>query len=212
MTTATIPSTNHDPASDPWIIRLRSRDTQERDEAISELRNNLVRGLSRSFSQRYTAGLQAEDVAQEALIRILKSLDQFSGRSRFTTWAMTVAIRLGISEMRRKRYQDVSLDAYQSEAVSVTLVAPDDSLSTQQRLDQQTMVEKLQQLIESSLTPKQRGAIQASLDGVPVEVIAEKTGANRNSIYKLVHDARVKLRRALEEAGISATDFADTFA
>ena len=52
----------------------------------------------------------AEDVAQEALLRILDSPQSFAGRSRFTTWAMAIAVRVGISELRRKRFQDVSLE------------------------------------------------------------------------------------------------------
>ena len=63
---------------------------------------------------RYGTGLQAEDVVQDALLKILNSLDQFEGRSRFTTWAMTIAMRVGLSELRRKHYADVSLDSMKS--------------------------------------------------------------------------------------------------
>ena len=92
---------------DDWVERLRSPG-RIRDATLEELRRILVRGLGRSFSARGGEAF-AEDVAQEALLRILDSLDSFAGRSRFTTWAMTIAVRLGISELRRKRFQDVSL-------------------------------------------------------------------------------------------------------
>ena len=79
-------------------------------------------------------------------------------------------------------------------------------------LDRKSMVGKLQKLIDETLSEKQRFAIRASLAGLPVEVIAEKTGSNRNSVYKLVHDARTKLRSGLEASGVSVDVLATLFA
>ena len=50
------------------------------------------------------------------------------------------------------------------------------------------------------------------LNGMPVEVFAEKTGSNRNAVYKLIHDARVKLRQGFEQAGYKAEDVSSVFA
>ena len=198
--------------SDRWVERLRSEEADVRDAALAELRSILLRGLSSPMQQRYRGALQPEDVVQEALMKILDSLDKFEGRSKFTTWAMTLAIRVGISEMRRKHYQDVSLESFQSADATRVDIAIDESIEVERQLDQKAMVEKLQQVIDTELTEKQRAAIRASLDGMPVEVIAEKFGSNRNSVYKLVHDARLKLRQGLENAGIAADDFAAVFA
>ena len=196
-------------ANDPWVVRLKG--DQTRDAALNELREYLIRGLSRSMSTRYGGGYSAEDVVQEALVKIVASLDQFAGKSRFTTWAMTVATRIGISEMRRKHYKDVSIESFASEGSSFEVAAVDDvTVSTE--LDRESMIGKLQALIDESLSEKQRFAIRASLAGLPVEVIAEKSGSNRNSVYKLVHDARIKLRSGLEAAGISADVLATAFA
>ncbi|MCL4825239.1 MAG: hypothetical protein KJZ57_13575, partial [Anaerolineales bacterium] len=51
-----------------------------------------------------------EEVTQEALLRILDRLHTFEGRSQFTTWAHKIAIRIALSELRRKRWRDSSLD------------------------------------------------------------------------------------------------------
>ncbi|MEM8671238.1 MAG: RNA polymerase sigma factor [Planctomycetota bacterium] len=198
--------------SDPWVRRLQSTESDIRDAALAELRSILIRGLTKPMSQRYGGSLQAEDVVQEALMKIRDSLHQFAGRSKFTTWAMTVATRVGISEMRRKHYQDVSIEAFQNDDATRIEIAVDESVDAERKIDRQIMIDKLQKMIDSVLTEKQRFAIRASLEGLPMEVIAEKCGSNRNSIYKLVHDAKVKLRRAFEQAGIAADDFAATFA
>ena len=196
---------------DRWVERLKG-EPDVREAALLELRGILLRGLTQSMSVRYGGGYQAEDVVQEALIKILNSLDQFGGRSKFTTWAMTVATRIGISEMRRKHYQDVSIEAFQGDDSAKIEIAVDDNDSSEDKVDRIAMVQKLQELINETLTEKQRFAVRATLEGLPVEVIAEKSGSNRNSVYKLVHDARMKLKSSLESAGINADELATTFA
>lgn len=199
-----------DAPADPWVGRLRGQPAV-RDAAITELRDILIRGLSGPMAMRYGGGLQPEDVVQDALIKILDSLDQFAGRCRFTTWAMTIATRIGISEMRRKHYQDVSIESFQTDDNTPVEIAVDDSIDVAAGVDRTAMVRCLQSLIEG-LSPKQQFAIRGQLAGLPVEIIAQKSGSNRNSVYKLVHDARVKLKSGLEAAGLSAEDFAQTFA
>ncbi len=85
-----------------------------------------MRGVSKSLSGRYGKPLSIEDIVQDALIKILGSLDQFHGKSEFKTWAMAIAIRVGISQLRRKYHADQSLDVFSSEEHgSFELIATD---------------------------------------------------------------------------------------
>jgi RNA polymerase sigma factor (sigma-70 family) len=190
---------------DDWVARLRSP-ADVRDAALAELRQILVRGLRRSFAGREGGAGFVEDVVQEALLRILGSLDSFAGRSRFTTWAMTIAVRVGISELRHKRFRDVSLQQITGgEALNIDpAVDLGESLERQER--RTWILETLKQLVEHTLTEKQRTVVQADLGGMPIEEIARRLGTNRNAVYKMFHDARQKLRRGFEAAGISAAD------
>jgi len=194
---------NEDQHADEWVERLTSAGAQ-REQAIAELHALLVRGLRKSLSGRYGGRLPVEDVAQEAVLKVLASLETFAGRSRFTTWAMTIAIRLGISQARRKHFRDVSLDAIGTgEGLKIPVAdepAPDEGL------DHQQLLQTLRELIETRLTDKQREATQALLHGLPVEEIARRTGSNRNAVYKLVHDARLRLKEGFAQAGIQADD------
>ena len=79
-------------------------------------------------------------------------------------------------------------------------------------MDQQSILSKLQELIEELLTDKQRLAIRGLLEGLPVEEIASRTDSNRNAVYKLVHDARSKLRQGFEQSGIAVEDINAIFA
>ncbi|MCG8652836.1 MAG: RNA polymerase sigma factor, partial [Pirellulales bacterium] len=172
----------------------------------------LVRGLSKSLSGNLGGGLQAEDIVQEAIIKILDSLDSFEGRSKFTTWAMTIATRLGISELRRKRYGDVSMESLQRENDLTFDVVADSVAGDSDQLDRQKLLDKLNGLIETELTEKQRLAMKAILAGLPIEEISRRLDSNRNAVYKLVHDARMRLRKGFEQSGIMAEDVAAIFA
>jgi RNA polymerase sigma factor (sigma-70 family) len=190
---------------DDWVDRLRSAG-QVRDAAIEELRRTLVRGLVHALGPRGGGEAFAEDVAQEAILRILDSLESFAGRSRFTTWAMTIAVRIGISELRRKRFQDVSLE--QITAGESLIVDPArDVAGSSEKLERRAIIlELLKRLVEQNLTQKQRTVVQADLGGMPIEEIARRLGTNRNAVYKMFHDARAKLKAGFAAAGISAED------
>ncbi len=195
--------------SDDWVERLKS-DGDTRNEALEELRDILLRGLSAASRNRYDSKLQVEDVVQDALIKILEKVDTFEGRSKFTTWALTIAMRMAISEMRRKHFKDVSIEALTTDSLRFDVPAEHEEAHGQDE-EKAVILRKLHDLIEADLTPRQREAVHSLLHGMPVEVFAEKTGSNRNAVYKLIHDARVKLRRGLETAGFLAEDVNSVF-
>ncbi len=189
---------------DQWVKRLKSDDATERDTAISELRGILLRALGQTLTERYGSQLQTEDIVQDAVVKILDSIDRFAGRSRFTTWAISIATRMGLTELRRKRYRDVSLS--EEGGASLLGALADHNEPAEIRADRQRILTTLDHLIQTELTEKQRQAIRASLDELPVAEIATRLGSKRNAVYKLVHDARAKLRSGLERSGINADD------
>lgn len=190
-------------SDDNWIQRLRG---PERDSALQELRALLVRGLLRSLAQRGGGEAFAEDVAQDALVRILDSLDSFSGRSRFTTWAMAVAMRVAISELRRRHFQDRSLEQITGGDDLRFDVPGADGAAPGDESERDEIIGELRRLVDERLSPRQRTAVQAILSGMPVDEIARRMESNRNNVYKTIFDARQKLKQGLEAAGISAAD------
>ena len=92
-----------------WVAQLDPSSSM-RDTAIEDLRWILVRGLHKALVGRKVDRSFCEDMAQEALLKVLIQRGQFSGGSQFTTWAMAIAVRTAISELRCRRFQDVSLE------------------------------------------------------------------------------------------------------
>lgn len=196
--------------NDPWVTSLQDPETQE--AALTELRTILMRGLLRAFDGKGGGESFCEDVAQETLVRILAKLDMFSGRSKFTTWAMSIAIRIGTSQFRRKMFKDVSISALDSGDNLKFDWADEEAVSVERAEERTTLVGKLRELIAATLTDKQRQATEAIMHGMPIDEIASRTGSNRNAVYKLIHDARVRLKQGLESAGYTADDVLSVFA
>jgi RNA polymerase sigma-70 factor, ECF subfamily len=194
-----------------WIRDLRACGPVQA-EALTDLRGLLLRGLAKSFQARGdTDQAFVEDVVQQALVHILDHLDQFQGRSRFTTWAMAIAVRLAMSALRRTRWQDVSLESMTTPIKDATAWDRDDATSPAQHAEQHAIIEILRRLINEALTDKQWMALTAELGGMPLEEIARRMGSNVNAVYKLLHDARQRLKHGLETAGYTAEDVRSAF-
>jgi len=199
-----------------WLQALRDPISEE---ALNDLRSLLLRGLRASLSHRVNTDLDAltEDFAQEAMIKILKNLDTFRGESRFTTWAQKIAIHVAFSELRRRRWKDISLQDIVETAEGdefTPAILTDSSAAPERETIQNNMLQIVKELIETELTDRQRDAIIAILQGgMPLDEVARRMGTNRNALYKLIHDARRRLQQQLEEkAGMTAQDMLALFA
>lgn len=203
--------------NDQWLADLAAEQTAQQATALDDLHARLRRGifyyLSRERSDlasRSQVELQqmAEDFAQEATLRVLQNLSSFRGDSQFTTWATKVAVRVAISELRRARYrdfslEDVTIDGELMPDLGATLLSSTPS-SPERVAERADVLDKINRAMRETLTERQRLALDAiGLRGVPMDLVAEQLQTNRNALYKLLHDARSKLRDALEREGLS---------
>ena len=198
--------------NETWLAHLGGTGPDQQ-AALSDLRDALLRGLRRALSHRARVDdAFLEDVVQDSLVRILERLPQFEGRSRFLTWAMSVAIRVAMSELRRRRWKDVSLDEVVAGGGLTPGRAIVDEPGPDAQSEREAILAAMHELIRNGLTTKQREALLAELRGMPQDEIARHLGSNRNAIYKLTHDARKRLKRGLEAAGFTAEDIGAAFA
>lgn len=207
-----------DRTNEQWLADLLGP-PEARDSALHDLRERLQRGifyyLSRERSDLAQLSTQellqmAEDLAQDATLRVIENLDSFRGDSRFTTWATKIAVRVAISDLRRARYKDFSLDDITADgdlmpsAVEVPGASPVTLPNPESAAERTDVMTKISAALREALTDRQFQALEAvALRGVPLEVVAEQMGTNRNALYKLLHDARRKMRTSLEEQGLT---------
>jgi RNA polymerase sigma-70 factor, ECF subfamily len=195
-----------------WLADLRG---PGRESALTDLRALLLRGLRYALVDRYgVSEAHLEDFVQEALLKILDGLDTFRGESRFTTWANKIAVRVAFSELRRKRWEDVSLQdllaPYAGDFTPAFLTDP--GPSPEKRATQEALLALVRRTIDEDLSARQRQALLAVMaGGMSLEEVARRMDTNRNALYKLIHDARRRLQRALLAQGLSPQEILAAF-
>lgn len=165
----------------------------------------LARGLRKALAGYRLRDEDIEDFTQDAIIRIFEKLDSFRGDSRFTTWAMAVAVRVALTTLRARRYRDRLHDA-DADVLEIAAGRTPSWADPTRSLERRSLRQVMHVAIRNELTERQRFAVLGELEGVPTGEIAERLGINRNALYKLHHDARKKLRAAIHEAGYSDDD------
>ncbi|MBL7199538.1 MAG: sigma-70 family RNA polymerase sigma factor [Anaerolineae bacterium] len=200
--------------NEQWVGDL-SQPGPQRDAALDDLRALLVRGLGYALA-KYGNVREAdmEDFAQDALLKVLDGLDSFRGDSRFTTWAQKIAVHVAFTELRRRRWRDVSLDGLPgvSDGDFLPKSWVDPSASAEQQTIQREILETMRQVIAEELTERQRRALVAvRIHGMPLAEVARQMGTNRNALYKLLHDARQRLKERMLDKGLPLQDVLAAF-
>ncbi|MCC6568220.1 MAG: RNA polymerase sigma factor [Anaerolineales bacterium] len=196
--------------NEQWLAELRASGLA-RETALDDLRAVIQKGLPYALSRWLSPdqpqfNALVEEVAQETLLRVLDQLDTFEGRSQFTTWVHKIAVRIALTELRRKRWRDSSLD----ELTENEDVPPPPGLLADPHAGPETSAERadmlthVRRIIEEELTDRQREAlILLGVRDMPMEEAARKLKTNRNALYKLLHDARVRLKNRLSMEDIA---------
>jgi RNA polymerase sigma-70 factor, ECF subfamily len=196
-----------DEASRLWLRRLADAGP-ERDAAVIELHALLLKAARFEVNRRRAAlphmrGDDHEDLAQQsaddALMAVLRKLEDFRGESRFTTWAYKFALLEAAVKVRRRAWQgrEIPLEE-EAWAVLADVAAP-----AQSRAEDAELFAALREEIERSLTAHQREVlVSVTLNDVPIDVLAERLATSRGALYKTLHDARRNLRSALAERGL----------
>jgi RNA polymerase sigma-70 factor, ECF subfamily len=197
-----------DGPSRQWLDQLRSEGA-EHEEAVVRLHALLLRAARFEVARRrptlpHLRGNDLDDIAMQAaddaLMSVLAHLDDFRGLSRFTTWAYKFALLEAAVKLRKRAWQgrEVPLEPETWSMFSSAGLEPG------AKAEQTELLTTLQSAISEVLTPHQRRVLVAlALNGVPIDVLAERQNTTRGALYKTLHDARRKLRKHLDECGLS---------
>jgi RNA polymerase sigma-70 factor (ECF subfamily) len=208
---ATPPAEALDPESRRWVQDLGGTG-EVRDAAVAGLHELLLRAARFEVARRRRAmpnlrGGDYDDLAQQsaddALVAVLAKLKDFRGDSRFTTWAYKFALYEAAVKLRRRAWQDRELPLDPGSWDQIASAAP----SPEQRGEEAELLAAVQRAIGETLSVHQREVLVAiTLNGVPIDVLAERLNTTRGALYKTLHDARRKLRRRLATDGFDLTD------
>ena len=190
-----------------WLRDLRG-DGAAHHEAVARLHARLVRAARYEVARRrptlpHLRGNELDDIALEAaddaLMSVVARLDDFRGDSRFTTWVYKFALLEAAVKLRRRAWQgrEVPLEPENWSLFSSPGLEPGE------HAEQAELLETLQRAIADVLTPHQRRVlVSLALNGVPIDVLAERLSTSRGALYKTLHDARRKLRQHLADSDL----------
>jgi RNA polymerase sigma-70 factor (ECF subfamily) len=190
------------PALGGWHLDLTG-EGPAREAAAARLRELLLRAARFEVFRRSGMLPQlspteldelADEAASDAAMSVIRRLDDFRGASRFETWAYKFALLEAAVKVRRRawRGREVTLDPEGWERFAASEVDPEHA----------ELFDCVRDGIKTTLTPHQREVlVSAVLDGVPIDVLAERLDSNRNAVYKTIHDARTRLRAHVADAG-----------
>jgi RNA polymerase sigma-70 factor (ECF subfamily) len=196
------------PGLEEWHLDLDAQGPR-REEAVARLHGILLRAarfevFRRSGALPQLSAVELDELAQEAAddaaVSVLRRLGDFRGESSFRTWAYKFALLEAAVKVRRRAWRDreVTLEPEHWESLAHAGPGPADDAESA------ALLEVVRDGIRTALTPRQRQVLVAVvLEGVPIDVLAERLGSNRNALYKMLHDARRRLRSHVAEAGYS---------
>ena len=195
-----------DDESRAWLQDLRAQGSAH-DEAVERLHALLLRAARFEVARRRPGlphlrgdelGEIALEAADDALMSVLARLDDFRGASRFSTWVYKFALLEAAVKLRKRAWQgrEIPLEQESWDLFSSAGLGPADTA------EQSELLAALQDGI-AALTPHQRRVLVAlAVNGVPIDVLADRLNTNRGALYKTLHDARRNLRTYLTNRGL----------
>ncbi len=205
-------------SNEAWVSDLGTSGPA-REAALEDLRAIVQKGLPYALSRWLSPDQPqfnslVEEVTQETLLRVLDQLSTFEGRSQFTTWVHKIAVRIALTELRRKRWRDSSLDELteNEELPPPPGLLADPQAGPETSAERADMLARVRRIIEEELTDRQRQAlILLGVQDMPMEDAARRLKTNRNALYKLLHDARLRLKRRLSMEDITPNEVLTLF-
>jgi RNA polymerase sigma-70 factor (ECF subfamily) len=201
------PVAGPDVESRAWLADLRAAGAESED-AQRRLHELLLKASRFEINRRrgslpHLRGGDLDDLAHQAaddaLLAILGKLDTYRGESRFSTWAYKFALLEAAVKLRRRAWQgrEIPLEPEDWSRFAAGGDSPADAAEDREVLG------TIGEAIESELSAHQREVLVAvALNGVPIDVLAERLNTTRGALYKTIHDARKKLRAHLSDAGL----------
>lgn len=204
--------------NEQWLADLRASGAVH-EQALGDLREMIMAGLPAALpdgtldrAPQYSA--LVEEIAQETVLRVVKSLETFEGRSQFSTWVYKIAVRLAFTELRRRRWKDVSLESLQEpepgpRSGRFTASARNDP---ERRATRSDILNRLELMMKEELSDRQMLAMRlVAIHQMPLEEAARRLGSKRNALYKLLHDARLRMKHRLAREGLEVHEILAVF-
>ncbi len=180
------------------MIRFQQGDRAAFAALVRKHKGPLFNFALRQLRMRQTA----EDVVQEAFVRVVQNAADFKHEARFSTWLYTIARNLCIDHLRKGALRKhPSLDARTSQDEGPTL--GEQTADTRANVEREATSDELRQRIAGAvetLPDDQREVfLMREVANLPFKEIADITGVPENTVKSRMRYALERLQAALSE-------------
>lgn len=185
---------------DADVVRLAQ---QGREFAFRELVRRYERPVFSLVFRMVRDRETAEDLSQDAFIKVLNNIDRYSPEFKFSSWLFKIANNVAIDHLRRRRIETISMDGSPHATTASDVEATTLNLELQQEsaldeLEAKELGSAIEQAI-GKLRPEYRSCIMLRhVEGRSYEEIAATLDLPLGTVKTYIHRARHELREALE--------------
>ena len=185
---------------DADVVRLAQ---QGRELAFRELVRRYERPVFSLVFRMVRDRELAEDLSQDAFIKVLNHIDRYSPEFKFSSWLFKIANNVAIDHLRRRRISTISMDgspnaSTAAEVEASTLDLGGDQESALEELEAKELGSSIEVAI-GALRPEYRSCIMLRhVEGRSYEEIAATLDLPLGTVKTYIHRARHELRKALE--------------
>ncbi len=152
------------------------------------------------------------DLAQDAVLQVIRKLDTFRGDSQFTTWVYRITANAALMRLRsdrRRRHaslEDHASEAEHSLALAVAMPGGEWSERADTRFDLAQRRARLERALASLPAGYREVVLGHYVDGESLQAVADRLGATESAVRSRLHRARTALRHALADLAPSRGD------
>lgn len=148
----------------------------------------------------------AQDAAQEALIKVFKSLGSFKAEAQFSTWLYRIVVNTCNDYLRReRRHTHFSLDQQlETDDGSIGRDVPDESMAPERVHEKRVLQEKVQTAIQALPEQQRTVVVLRDIEGMSYEVIASMLDLPVGTVKSRINRGRDALRQLLADSRVNA--------
>lgn len=189
-----------DDADEDLMVRYQRGEVRAFEVLLSRHRKPVYNFILRFVGDKETA----EDLLQEAFMRVIKGAEAYKRQAKFTTWLYTIARNLCVDQTRRRKHRkhaslDAPMDASGDDSGTLLDVIASNEMASDRKSVNKQLHATMQRAIEGLSEEQREVFLMREFLDMPFKQIADVVGVPENTVKSRMRYALEKLRLELDE-------------
>jgi len=188
-----------DDTDEDLMVRYQRGEVRAFEVLLTRHRRAIYNFILRFVGDRETA----EDLLQEAFLRVIKGAEAYKRQAKFTTWLYTIARNLCVDQTRRRKHRkhaslDAPIDATDDSGTLLDVI-PSGEMASDRVAANKQLHATMQRAIEELSEDQREVFLMREVLDLPFKQIADVVGVPENTVKSRMRYALEKLRLELDE-------------